>query len=257
MTRLFLLEESMQNLKFNEFQKGLDDLILIDKEKNDVFYKNNSVNQLENYSELYQNYSQENQFRATFLEQIERSDSNPKSIDELSEIFPNTAVGFLGINFPQLDIDKNLCVENDDKFKEFKKYHLVLLNHSNISFLKEICFPNIIFCDNSEQQLKLFGNGQYFQQCVEQLSILNEYVQNWSEGNFNYQDVNDSTAITLSPESVTTMNKFSQNRIFSLPDGGTDIFELHIKLGNIRIHILEDNASKKIMVGYIGKHLPI
>ncbi|PJX21934.1 hypothetical protein CAP47_09990 [Psychroflexus sp. S27] len=257
MTKLFLLEESVDNLKFEEFQEGLDDIILIKKEENDIFYKNNNINQLENYSELYQNHSQENQFRAKFLEQINISNSNPKSIEELKMVFPDTPIGFMGINFPQLEIDKNLCVENDDRFKEFKKYHLILLNHSNLFFLKEICFSNIIFCDNSEEQLKSFGNGKYFHQCVEQLSILNEYLQNWSEGNFNYQNLNDSTEITLSPESKTTMNKHFDKRVFSLPNGGTDIFELHIKLRDIRIHILEDNVSKKIMVGYIGRHLPI
>ena len=82
-------------------------------------------------------------------------------------------------------------------------------------------------------------------------------MNSWSEGHFQYQDLNASTAITISPESRTTMRQHKAERIFTLPNGGTAIFELHIKLGDIRIHILEDNTSKKILVGYIGKHLTI
>ncbi len=48
--------------------------------------------------------------------------------------------------------------------------------------------------------------------------------------------------------------KLKNDGMFKLPDGGTECFELHLKLGDIRIHIFPDNF--KVYVGYIGTHLP-
>lgn len=254
---MFLLNESIEEVSFNQFQLGIDDLILIEKKDNDFFYKNSGVVQLKNYFELYQKYSQENQFRSTYLEQLSPSESNPKSVAELSAVFPNKISGFFGINFPQLDIDEKYCIQNNKKFTEFKSQYVALIDNNNFSYLKEDCFPNIIFCPDAEDQLKYYGTGKYFSQCISQFRILDNYLMSWKEGIFQYQDLNDSTAITISPESRTTMGKHGAERVFTLPNGGTAVFELHIKLGDIRIHILEDNASKKIMIGYIGKHLTI
>lgn len=257
MTSMFLLYESVDQITFENFQLGIDDLISIEKDDDDRFYKNSSLDQVENYYELYEDFSQDNQFRAEYLEKLIPSEFDPNSIEELSIVLPNKVAGFFGINFPQLGIDENFCVHNDEKFRVFKKHYFSLIDCTNFSFLKEDFFPNIVFCGKAEEQLKAYGKGKLFYQCLEQLKILENYSKDWNEGNFSYRDLNATTAINLSPESNTTMNKYRAERVFSLPNGKTAIFELHIKLGEVRIHILEDNTTKKIMVGYIGKHLSI
>jgi len=257
MAKMFLLIESVIGMNFSDFQSGIDDLILIEKEKNDVFYKNDSLNYVDNYGELYQQYNQENQFRAKYLEQLTPTTANPKSIHELAQVFPNSVVGFFGMVFPKLGIDIRFCVWNNPKFIEFKLFYQTLISASNFSDYKEDCFPNIVFCDNSAQQLIAFGAGKFFVQCLGQFVILEAYLKTWTEGSFNLSDINKATALNISPESQTTMGKFKHERLFSLPNGGSGVFELHIKLGDKRIHILEDNVNKKVMVGYIGPHLTI
>ncbi len=257
MISLFLLNESISDIEFGDFQSGIDDLILIDSDKDDIFFKNSNVYNIDNYLGLCENYSQENQFRIEFLEKLENHDSNPQSVDDLRKIFPKRANGFLGIDFSKICIEENLCVANNNDFSIFKEYYTSLVTFSNFKDLKQVCFPNIIFSQDSENQLIAYGESKYFKQCIEQFEILEKYLKSWGRGNFSYQDLNDKTAITISPESTTTMRKYRDDRVFSLPDGGTGVFELHIKLGNIRIHLLEDNIKKKIIIGYIGKHLKI
>ena len=261
MAKMFLLFESVIVDTFSEFQSGIDELILIDKEEGDVFYKNNSLDEVENYYELYQQYTQENQVRAKYLEQLTPSTANPKTIDELAQVFPNSAAGFFGIIFPKLGIDEKFCVRNNIEFMEFKLFFSSLLfaslSSSNFSKLKKDCFPKIDFCGESEQQLLSFGDGKFFRQCIEQLYILQNQIKDWKTGVFNYQDVIKNTALNISPESSSTMGKYKHERLFSTPKGGSSYFDLHIKLGNLRIYILEDNDNKKIFVGYIGPHLTI
>jgi hypothetical protein len=47
--------------------------------------------------------------------------------------------------------------------------------------------------------------------------------------------------------------KYRNQRMFTMPDGRKECFELHIKVGNLRFHLFPENG--KIYVGYIGKHL--
>jgi hypothetical protein len=258
MAKMFLLNESIdENIAFQDFQTGLDDLILIEGENNDTFYKNEKLFILKNYSDLYQQGCQENQVRAQYIEQLSTLDLEPNSFEDLSNYFPHNVCGFYGISFPQLAIEQEHCINDDSSFKEFKKQYPKKINNQNFTNLKTDCFPNIIFCDKSVEQMLSFGNGKYFKQCLDQFIILEEYLKLWKKGEFNYQDLNENTQITLSPESKSTMGKYANERRFALPDSNTDIFELHIKLGDIRIHILEDNKLKKIMIGYIGSHLSI
>lgn len=255
MTNLFLLNESISDISFSNFQIGLDDLILLDSSENDFFHKHSSIYNLDNYLKLCQDFSQSNQARIKYLEQLNNSTNNPKSIEDLKAIHPRSAVGFLGVDFPQLYIDQKLCVNNKESFDSLRAYYIRFIDFNNFNFLKKFCFPKITFCGHSEAQLTSYGSGKKFYQCLEQFSILQEYLNNWEDGDFSYQNLKASTAIDLSPESKSTMDKYSQERVFQLPDGGTDVFELHIKLGDIRIHILEDNPKKMMMIGYIGSHL--
>ena len=122
---------------------------------------------------------------------------------------------------------------------------------------REEFFPNLIFCRELEKQLQRVGVSKMLSQIIDRLRTLDQYVSNWKEGNFNYEDVNSKTNLKISPESDTTLQKFSSSRKFTIPGLGKKVFDLHIKTGDLRFHFYPDNEEKKVYIGYIGKHLRI
>lgn len=81
--------------------------------------------------------------------------------------------------------------------------------------------------------------------------------ESWNSGDFSYKKIRRDYSLIISPETDGTINKYGRERTFQLPDGSSKIFDLHIKMGDIRIHLFPDNTQKIIYIGYIGKHLPI
>ena len=63
---------------------------------------------------------------------------------------------------------------------------------------------------------------------------------------------------SASAESLATIDTFGNRRRFVRPDGRHRTFEWHLKgiPNGWRIHILADEAERKVMIGYVGKHLP-
>jgi hypothetical protein len=86
--------------------------------------------------------------------------------------------------------------------------------------------------------------------------VLDTHVQNWESGNFDWHKLKASTNLNVSPESDSTLRLYSAQRKFKLPDGRREVFELHIKVGDLRFHFYPDNQDRKVYVGYIGVHLP-
>lgn len=118
-------------------------------------------------------------------------------------------------------------------------------------------FPYIELCEEIEGQLKKIGVSKALFQIIDRLQTLNKYAQSWTEGDFSYEDANEKTNLRISTESDSTLNKFGSLRRFNIPELGRQLFDLHIKTGNLRFHFYPHNDSKKIYVGYIGKHLRI
>lgn len=115
---------------------------------------------------------------------------------------------------------------------------------------REEIFPNLIFCGDTQKQLEGFGiNDKELRTIFEKLNSLDSYLS--SNDQLNFDDLN----FQISPESSSTMQQYGNLRQFRLPNGTTEIFTLHIKLPNLRIHIFPNNKGK-CFIGYIGKHLP-
>ena len=116
-------------------------------------------------------------------------------------------------------------------------------------------FPNLEFCNCVEKQLiksSITLQKQYFNKLKDALFILENYSKNWEEGSsFIIEGIDESG------ESEITLKKYSKERTFLCPDGKERIFEHHMKLKsfNWRIYFYPVK-TKKIYVGYIGKHLP-
>lgn len=59
-------------------------------------------------------------------------------------------------------------------------------------------------------------------------------------------------------ESASTMQQFSRDRIFRSCSGKDEVFELHARLQDgHRLHLREVPATKRLEIGYVGKHLRI
>lgn len=121
---------------------------------------------------------------------------------------------------------------------------------------RRILFPNLVFCECVEKQLKCLNFMQVIKIIKRHLSKMNEYCEKsrFEEITPDYTQM----GIDATPESTCTMNQFGHQRIFICPDGDERLFEWHSKLHgqNLRIHFHPpDNDCRDFLIGYIGVHL--
>lgn len=116
-------------------------------------------------------------------------------------------------------------------------------------------FSSLSFCESVGKQVQKLGSGNpMLRQIVKRLFELENYCKNWHEGPFNP----DSLPTKATPESQATLQQFGSERTFLCPDGQERIFSWHVRLtpGAWRIHFYPEAETKKIIIGYIGRHLP-
>jgi hypothetical protein len=120
-----------------------------------------------------------------------------------------------------------------------------------------VLFKKIVLCDSAYSNLNAYSQ-QEFEQILDRLLALDNYNQSWLLGDFSPKNITSTTNLTVSYESDRTNNnsKLAAKRYFQLPNGKTEYFEPHIKIGNFRIHFYPKNSEHIIYVGYIGPHLP-
>lgn len=122
-------------------------------------------------------------------------------------------------------------------------------------------YPHLIFCNNAKKQIKALHGGIQLQRIVDRLFDLENYCRSWTTGGFSGVGIPNSSG-----ESSLTMSQYGRDREFVCPDGKTRTFEYHLKgLPKAwRIHIWADeqeefglasSGNRKILVGYVGKHL--
>ena len=115
-------------------------------------------------------------------------------------------------------------------------------------------FPNLVFCSQASKQIAVLSAGsKYLSRILKLLLDLEIRANSWTEGNFDYRQLHNASS-----ESETTMSRFGDKRIFVCPDGKSRTFEWHLKglPSPWRIHICADPRQKKILIGYVGRHLP-
>ena len=115
-------------------------------------------------------------------------------------------------------------------------------------------FPNLVFCREARRQISsLTISSLYLPKIVDRMFELEKLASDWNRGSFDYRQIRNA-----SPESKSTMDRFGDKREFVCPDGQKRTFEWHLKgFPNAwRVHILADPKVYKILIGYVGKHLP-
>lgn len=161
---------------------------------------------------------------------------------------------FWGINNRGVPHDK--FIRNKREYLEFRIRNLWDIDHNTFWSRRERLFPNIKFCDCVEKQISQMGGSKHFSQVIKKLKEFNKAISEWRSGRFDYRHLTKSYSLNISPESARTMEKYGEDRLFTLPDGSSQYFELHIKTGDLRFHFYPNDDSREVYIGYIGKHLP-
>lgn len=116
-------------------------------------------------------------------------------------------------------------------------------------------FPALIFCDSVCRQVQgLQARDPMLRAVVKRLLEMETYCKDWNEGPFNPDDLPSKA----STESVSTLQQYGAERTFRCPDGEERVFSWHVRLtpGAWRIHFFPKTEERKIIIGYIGSHLP-
>ena len=120
---------------------------------------------------------------------------------------------------------------------------------------REEFFPYLVLCGEVEKQLTGLGiQSKFFDQIIDKLDRLNEYAENWQNGSYSDQAAKQY-GLDVTGESDGTLEKYGRQRKFRLPNKKRQLFEKHIKTGDLRFHFYPDDESHTIYVGYIGSHL--
>lgn len=256
MSNFFLLNEAINTNDYNSFLEGVKELFLIDKREDDLFLKHESLWEINHLNQLYMNYtSQDENAICLFIEQLNPSGIYFNNSSVFDQEYPEDDNGFLGFDFVNTTIEVERQVKNNDDYVAFNQINWENINFRNLWNKRAKLFPCLILCGEVKDQIGQIGASSYFNQIVDKLKIFNEAVDNWKAGSFSYRDINASYALRISPESDKTMDKYGNERICQLPNGGTEFFELHIKTGDLRFHFFPDSKTRKVYVGYIGPHL--
>lgn len=161
------------------------------------------------------------------------------------------------LNYPVVKHFSNLDTleENRDWLRQYQRDKLVA--SSDLWEKKDEHFRFIKFVPAVEKQLRSLDDLKILAKVIVALNQFDDYVKTWDSGGFNYQDAASKSQLIISPESLPTLQKFGAERKFYVDGLGKVLFDLHIKLSDIRIHFYPDNNSRIVHIGYIGKHLRI
>jgi hypothetical protein len=129
------------------------------------------------------------------------------------------------------------------------------LNGMELWNRRDELFSSLQFCNAGNKQLRRLLTGEKKLELVlEVLSVLDKCAKNWQAGSFSLEGY----PFEESGESEPTLNQYWRERTFLCPDGEERLFERHVKLKecNWRIHFFPEVKTTKVIIGYVGIHLP-
>jgi len=206
-----------------------------------------------------------------------RYSGSPASGLPLAHCFDGLALSFCSDerwDLPSVKVEKIWATETDVETCTLEVLHASRASHldHHVEFLrrwtaapvngKELwgrraeLFPKLEFCESVEEQICGLAAGEArFKVTAAGLAALQAYCETWDTPNFDIHRLGNGKY--ASGESQTTLNMYSKERTFRCPDGEMRVFQWHLKKGETRIHFFDFPATKKILVGYVGKHLSI
>lgn len=129
-----------------------------------------------------------------------------------------------------------------------------LQNGMDIWNHKDQWFPNLYFCESVKENLSEIYHGDLvLGQVLKKLQELEEYCNSWLNGPFDHTKIKKAT-----PETLITLETYGQEHTFKCHDGAFRLFSQHIRLtpGAWRIYFFPLAEERKLIIGYIGFHLP-
>ncbi|MDR3246662.1 MAG: hypothetical protein LBT50_09560 [Prevotellaceae bacterium] len=264
MFNFYLSNKSYENANTKAIEnnlRDLNDLVVDERKSEDFFMKNDSIWETETidgiFGDVVFSKFEDKQLSSIIIpklfESITSINEEFSTLEEFDKSHYRIYNAFYGANFDESISERHIY--DKDSYSNFKQKNLWELTSKSFWERRKLLFSKIILCPSVENDLKRIGTT-YLSQIRNKLTELDRYVANyWDDENFNYNDANAKSSLNISPESKKTMEqeKYYNQRVFTMPDGTRECFELHIKTGNLRFHFYPQN--KIIYVGYIGKHL--
>ena len=117
-------------------------------------------------------------------------------------------------------------------------------------------FPSLKFSKEVEDSFKdnSMEDNNLVPRVLRKLSNLNAFAENWVEGPFKPKEGN----LEGNPrqDSDETLKKYGAERTFRSEDGNCLVFSWHVSISKSwRMYFHEVKDTRKVIVGYIGKHL--
>jgi hypothetical protein len=172
----------------------------------------------------------------------------------LSELRSDGEILSSTIEVPNVSID-----EHWDLHKEFITAAQLSGIVDGPSLLKRIgeSLEHIELCGDTPKQIReLTGSERHFAWIVRSIWSANDQCADWKSGDFPHSllpgpATGESSSVHNNPE-------LRQMRVFTMQSGERVMFEHHMKNAseNQRIHYLADKKRKKILIAYVGTHLP-
>jgi hypothetical protein len=117
-------------------------------------------------------------------------------------------------------------------------------------------YPAVEICDAARSQLlAMTGSEAHFGWVLKALAIANREMLAWVGGQFPHSRLPGPA--TGESESVMASPQLRRMRCFTTQTGETLLFEHHMKhVGfGLRMHYRVDQERRRLMIGYVGKHL--
>lgn len=120
---------------------------------------------------------------------------------------------------------------------------------------KKDWFPNLYFCKQIEEQMQALSRGNLLlMPIMKRLHELEDFCNVWYEGPFDHNKMLSKAT----NESEATIEMYGNERTFLCHDGAFRVFRWHVRLtpGAWRLYFYPLPEERKLIIGYIGPHLP-
>ena len=114
-------------------------------------------------------------------------------------------------------------------------------------------FPHLTFGPDVEQQLRSIDN-RTLGTVINRVTALDKTVAEWRDRGSSAPKW--GSLVTRESDSVMNESKWRNARTFRTSKGGTAVFEWHARYGSGRIHLIFNQPTRSLEIGYIGTKLP-